>query len=63
MRHFKAPALDGLSPCLFQRYRYILGEKITSSVHDIFRTSKLVVGLNETLICLILKGDVPKILT
>lgn len=57
MGAFKALGPDGFSPCFFQKCWHIVGPKVREIVQYMFRMGKLVLEINEVLICIIPKGD------
>lgn len=59
MGHMKTPDYDMLLPCFFHMYWHVVGEKVIRAVRNIFLYGSLLNHLNESVICLIPKGDSP----
>lgn len=57
MGAYKAPRPDGFSPCLFQKFWHILGEKVMEFVQNMFQKGTVISDLNDALIFLIPKGE------
>lgn len=56
----KAPDLDGLRACFFQRFWPWVGEAITRGVLNIFESTIVQTHINQSLICLIPKTESPE---
>lgn len=54
---YKAPGLDGFSPCFFQKYWHIVGSRVSTEIERIFLTRQLQKHLNESVIHLLPKGE------
>lgn len=51
----KAPGPDGFTTAFFQKYWHVAEKPVVESLLEVFRTSVLPMGLNESIICLIPK--------
>ena len=60
MKPFKAPGPDGLHAGFFQRFWLVVGNSVKFEVKRMFRTKKIPLHLNKTLIALIPKQSGPE---
>lgn len=63
MGMLKALGSNGFPLCIFQKYWHVFGEKVVEAVSGMFRRDKLIEGINESLICLIPKGEAPELIS
>ncbi|KAL3520901.1 hypothetical protein ACH5RR_019050 [Cinchona calisaya] len=63
MHHNKAPGPNGMSPIFFQSFLHIISKDVVEAILSFFHSSFLLKSLNETIITLIPKVDVPINLT
>lgn len=59
MDPYKAPGIDGFNPMFFQKFWHIVGKYVTRLCLNVLNDGCFLEGLNETVILLITKTDLP----